>query len=120
MFAGRRCRFRALEDTGNELIDPLSGDGVLVVSAAALAPLFPGQNALLEAEAAEALELFADAYPGRFRLLAAQCAGGRTLLLCFRPDALRLDGKVRRDLLVGVSPQRLSADGRFDALVRAE
>ena len=35
---GRSVRLRALEDSGNALVDPLTGDGVLVADAAALAP----------------------------------------------------------------------------------
>ena len=41
----------------------------------------------------------------------------RTLLLCFRPEYITVDGTPRRDLLVAVSPNRLSPEGRYDAIV---
>ncbi len=116
---GRTLRLRALEDSGNALTDPLSGDGVVVADAAALAPLFD-DPALLRLEAPEALAQLAGAQGRGLRLLPCACvASGRTLLLCFRPDGIRVDGKERRDLLVAVSPNRLSPEGRYEAIIRS-
>ena len=117
--AGRAVRLTALEDTGNELSDPVSGDAVLIAEAAALAPLFPGETALTEPDAASALPRLASEHPGRFRLLpCATVAAERALLLCFRPDEVRIGGK-KAAVLVGVSPHPLSADGRFSAIYHA-
>ena len=41
-FMGRRVFLRCLHDSGNALLDPVSGDSVLIAPAARLAPLFPG------------------------------------------------------------------------------
>lgn len=111
---GRRAAVTALEDTGNELTDPISGDAVLVVSAEALAPLFDDPGFLTAADPLSALE----AGGTRFRLLpCATAAAERALLLCFRPDEIRVNGRLRRDLLVAVSQNRLAPDGDYQAVI---
>ena len=109
--------FSALADSGNELIDPVSGCGVVVADPAALAPLF-GTEPLPDAGDPTALERLSAAYPAaRFRLLPCRCvAAERALLLCFRPSALRVDGS-RRELLVAVSAGTLSPDGEYQAIL---
>jgi stage II sporulation protein GA (sporulation sigma-E factor processing peptidase) len=95
----RRAAFTALEDSGNCLTDPITCDRVLLASPAALRPLFPGQEALLELGA---VELVQNAAPCRFRLLRCGSIGGPALLAAFRPDAVTVDGE-KRPLLVAVS-----------------
>jgi stage II sporulation protein GA (sporulation sigma-E factor processing peptidase) len=115
---GRTLRLRALEDSGNALTDPLTGDAVLVAEAAALAPLFT-EPALLCLDAPEALARIEGAEGRGLRLLPCSCvAAPRALLLCFRPDSIAVDGKARRDLLVAVSPHRLSPEGRYEAIIK--
>ena len=114
---GRELRLRALEDSGNALCDPLTGDRVLVADAAALAALFD-DPALLRLDAPEALAQLAGEQGRGLRLLPCSCvAAERTLLLCFRPERIIVDGRQRRDLLVAVSPNRLSPEGRYDAII---
>lgn len=115
---GRAAEFPALEDSGNELTDPVTGSRVLVAEAAALAPLFDAPE-LLALDAPTALTRLGEAGgQRRFRLLPCNCvAAERTLLLCFRPDEIRVDEKPRRDLLVAVSPHRLSPDGEYQAIL---
>jgi hypothetical protein len=114
---GRTLTLRALEDSGNALIDPLTGDGVLVADAAALSPLFD-DAALLRLDAPEALARLEGEQGRGLRLLPCACVtAGRGLLLCFRPEHLTVDGEARRDLLVAVSPNRLSPEGRYDAII---
>ena len=105
-FNGRETTFTALEDSGNCLRDPVTGDAVMLVSPAALRPLFPGREALLESSGAVELVSMAGRLPelrGRFRLLSCGSVAGPTLLAAFRPDAVRIDGKARDDLLCAVS-----------------
>ena len=110
-------RLRALEDSGNALVDPLTGDAVLVAEAEALAPLF-SDPALLTLDDPEALARIEGAEGRGLRLLPCSCvAAPRALLLCFRPERITVDGKERRDLLVAVSPNRLSPEGRYDAII---
>ena len=115
-FCGREARFTALRDTGNELLDPVSGDRVLVAEAAALAPLgLP----LEEADCAELLrQLDGDVrLRGRFRLIPYTAIGtGAGLLPAFRPDEVTIDGVPAPNVLVAAAPQRLCADGGYAAL----
>ena len=114
---GRTLRLRALEDSGNALSDPLTGDGVLVADADALGALFD-DPALLRLDAPEALAQLTGEQGRGLRLLPCACVlSGRGLLLCFRPDAIEIDGMPRRDLLVAVSPNRLSPEGRYEAIL---
>ena len=114
---GREARLRALEDSGNALVDPLTGDAVLVAEAEALAPLF-SDPALLRLDAPEALARIEGAEGRGLRLLPCSCvAAPRALLLCFRPERITVDGTERRELLVAVSPNRLSPEGRYDAII---
>lgn len=103
---GRESVFTVLEDSGNGLRDPVSGDAVMLAAPAALRPLFPGQEALLELSDAVELVSRAGRLPelrGRFRLLSCGSVAGPTLLAAFRPDGVRIDGKERDDLLCAVS-----------------
>ncbi|MBR1496429.1 MAG: sigma-E processing peptidase SpoIIGA [Oscillospiraceae bacterium] len=114
---GRECSFPVLEDSGNELADPVSGSGVLVAEATALAPLFPGA-ALTEPDPLRALEQLNAAGPARWRLLGCSCvAARRTLLPCFRPESLKADGRERRDLLVALAPGPMSPDGEYQGII---
>ena len=114
---GRTAALRALADSGNALTDPISGDAVLVAEAEALAPLFD-DPALLRLDAPEALARLAGEQGRGLRLLPCSCvAAKRALLLCFRPETIEVDGRPRRDLLVAVSPNRLSPEGRYNAII---
>lgn len=118
--AGRTAEFTALLDTGNELTDPVTGEGVLVAEAQALSALLDGEGAaLLCAEALEGFTALAEKPPlrGRLRLLPCSAAvGGEGLLLCFRPDEVRVDGR-RAPVSVAVARGLLSADGEYRALI---
>ncbi len=102
----QRAAFTALEDSGNCLRDPITGDAVMLASPAALAALFPGQGALLTLSPVELIERAA-AVPelkGRFRLLRCGSVAGPALLAAFRPDEAQVD-RERRMLLVAVSKE---------------
>lgn len=115
LFWGGECVcFTALEDTGNELTDPLTGERVLVVQKEALSGFLPP----LQSDPMQALETLNDVYPGRFRLLPCACvAAENALLLCFRPDRLCLDGKEQKHALVAISPNLLSPTGEYQAII---
>lgn len=105
-FNDKKTAFTVLEDSGNCLHDPVSGDAVMLASPAALRPLFPGREALPETSDAVELVSLAGRLPelrGRFRLLSCGSVAGPTLLAAFRPDAVQIDGKTRDDLLCAVS-----------------
>lgn len=112
---GTAVSFSALLDTGNELVDPVSGDPVLIADAETLSPLFSGGLPPL-GDPLSALEQLS-AHGLRCRLIpCSSVAAERSLLLCFRPDSVRVDGR-NRTLLIGISPHRLSPDGQFQAII---
>ncbi len=117
----RKTTLIALEDSGNELIDPVTGGEVLIAAAPSLFPLLPDPGPLGDPDPLAALEtLNAGERKPRFRLL--PCGGvtaARALLLCFTPDALSVDGKtIRRAMAVAVSPHALAPDGEYQAIIR--
>ena len=115
---GREVSFAALADSGNELIDPVTGCTALIVSAETVAPLFAVPE-WLATDPAEALERARAEYPqARWRLLPCSCvAGTQMLLLCFRADNICVDGRRRTDLLVAVSRNSLTSDGAYQAIL---
>ena len=111
---GRRVSFRALEDTGNDLYDPLTGCAALVAEADALAGLFPElpPGCLRGAPADAVLRL-----PGSRLLPYADVSGKTRLLLAFRPDRITVDGEAREDLIAAVAPGSLGGGGSYQAVI---
>lgn len=70
----------AMVDSGNLLADPVTGFPVVVCSRRALLPLVPF-TAVNDPEY----------LPMGFRLISVHTCAGRGMMLCFRPDDLRLD-----------------------------
>lgn len=110
----KRINFHALQDTGNELCDPISGQKVLLVEKELLKSFFPQMPAgeaaamLLELSAAKDMA-------GRFRLLPFSSIGGKGVLLCFRPDKVWIDGH-REDRLVAFAEAPLSPQGDYQGI----
>lgn len=120
---GRRVELPAMVDTGNSLTDPMTGRGVAVAGAEALAPLFRGEtpNPALLAREMGAVAAFEALGDRRFRLVPYRAVGVEGgLLLAFRPDEARLGGRRLRSLLVAVSPNSVSDGGAYSALIGAE
>lgn len=114
---GKEVEFQALADTGNELLDPVTGKGVLLAEAEVLSPLLDRPEALTDPDQLTALEQLR-AQGLACRLLPCRSATeAGALLLVFPPESLWVDGTAREDLLVGVSRHRLCGDGAFRAVV---
>lgn len=116
----RSAVFTALLDTGNELTDPVTGEGVVVAEAEALSPLLGGEGAaLLRGEPAESFQALAglEQLRGRVRLMSCACVtGSDSLLLLLRPDEVRIDGR-KSGASVAVSRAALSAEGLYRGLI---
>lgn len=105
---GRTVSLRALCDTGNSLIDPVTGDSVMIVSVTALCKLIPN----CENISAENLQEFPEY---KFRLIPYRAVGTHGgLLPAFRPEKICVDGQLRDDILVAISPN-VEGDG-FNAI----
>ncbi len=118
---GTTVRFSALQDTGNELRDPLSGYRVMVVDATVLAPLFPKelQSVLQTASPMELIEQLSGCGGcNTVRLIPYSAVGvSQNLLAAFRPDRICIDGIADRTVLIAISPSRLCADDAFSAVL---
>ena len=117
----RSAAFNALDDTGNELYDPISGLSVMVVGKTEAAKLLPPvlSDALVDGPAVfmEALPYF-EALRPRFRLVPYSAVGQRAALLpVFRPDSIEIDGKPAGNLLVGLASNDLCGTGDFSAVI---
>ncbi len=130
VFGEQRTSCRALVDSGNDLRVAGSGRPAIVVTAVALRDLLPAPALCLltsgQGASAAFAELAATAggkWSTRLRLFPFASLGNRSGMLCgFEPDGAWVDdGRSRRRVraAVAVTPDRLSGDGSFDALVPA-
>ena len=111
---GRTVCFRALEDTGNGLYDPISGCGAIVAEAGALRGLFSQKDAaLLRGPPTEAVLQI----PGMRLIPYAGVDGGSRLLPAFRPDRVTVNGVTRRDLVAAITPSPIGTDGTYEAVI---
>ena len=123
---GRTIRLRALRDTGNALIDPMTGRPVIVAGVNDVRPLLEPETrrALAELRNKDAVgvleTLAATTGSMRFQLIpysAVGTAGG--MLLAFKPDEIIVDGKNRMGMLLALSPNSVSESGAYTALLGA-
>lgn len=98
-YGGRDVAVTLLRDTGNELTDPLTGEGVPIIEKAALSPLLEGGGA---------------EPPALLRLRCNTVGGAGTELDAFRCDALSAEGRSLGARLVAISPG--SFGGRYGGL----
>lgn len=112
---GRKTTLKALRDTGNTLLDPITGQQILVVGRSALARLLPDVVHAPEDPAA-LLPWLARRYPHlRFRLIPYEAVGVAGGLLPAVRCRVRM-GKRCQSMLVAFSASDLSGQGRFEAL----
>ena len=97
-YDGGSVTLPALRDSGNLLCDPVTGLPVIVASEAALKPLMPDDLDICGLSA----------LPPGFRLLCADTAAGRRMLMCFHPPRVVLFSGGRRrhiDAVIALSPE---------------
>lgn len=111
-YGNTRLQIRALQDTGNMLTDPVTGEDVLVVGAEVanrLLGLSPSQLADPVAT------VYAAPMPG-LRLIACRTVGSsQGMLLALRLPAVQIGKKVRSKL-VAFAPVGLDNEGTYQAL----
>lgn len=105
---GQTVSLRALYDTGNSLIDPVTGDSVLIASSQVLCKLIGGCENIRTDNLMDFPEY-------KFRLIPYRAVGtGGGLLPAFRPERIIIDGNERDDVLVAIS-SNIEGDG-FNAI----
>lgn len=124
--AGREVDLMALRDTGNALVDPLTGHPVIVAGVGDIRELFPQAIRKIIADfkvedAAGVIEALAEKDKSiRFRLVpysAVGVPGG--MLLAFRPDEIIINGEKKTGMLLALSPNSVSDSGTYSALLGA-
>ncbi len=116
-----------LVDTGNDLRDPVSGLPVIVVDWDSLREIMPDEvsSFFLSTWDSISARLVETNIGKRLRLIPyANVSGRRGVLPGFKPDGLVLveknGQKVKKDAVVGVSEDRLSPQGLYQALLHPE
>jgi sigma-E processing peptidase SpoIIGA len=109
-YGGRRMRITALRDTGNGLVDPVTGESVIVVNAG-IAFAFTGLTKQQLQNPTEALGSIQGLRMIPYKTVGN--AGG--MLLALRFPEVRV-GNRYTSALVAFAPEGLGEDGRFQAL----
>ncbi len=107
----RQLEFTALEDTGNGLCDPVSGEKVTILDRTLAEELLGARLPVENAKAFFALEELGL----RPRLLSFSSLGGAGMLVCFRADKLSIDGRQAGSLLA-IAPGEVCASGEYRAI----
>lgn len=112
-YQGRRIRILALRDTGNALRDPITGEGVFILSQAAASRL----TGLTAEQLANPLETITQRPISGLRLIpfhSVGCAGG--MLLAMRMDQVKIGSRVQR-AVVAFAPYGLGKGEVYQALI---
>ena len=110
---GRQAVFDAYEDSGNDLREPFTGRGVIVVSMPACLPLLPPESAEAlsgQEDASHLFEILSKNHPRTFGLIPYSTASGGGLMLTVKPDRVTVNGKTD-NRIIGISPREITASG---------
>ncbi|HHU90915.1 MAG TPA: sigma-E processing peptidase SpoIIGA [Clostridiaceae bacterium] len=120
----KSVRFYALIDTGNSLIDPITGYPVMVVEADSVKAILPAE--IYESVVSNNMELYTDneksPWSKRIHLIPFKSIGKENgMLTGFRPDNIRIgqEGSLKEinDVIVGICGMKLSGNEKYSALV---
>ena len=116
---GRSAELRLLRDSGNTLRDPFTGRHVPVVEAAVLARLLPEARDTLAQDAVQAVQALHARFPAlTVRLLPYRAVGTASAMLpAVRCDSLRLGNREKTNILVAISPTKVSENGEYEGLI---
>ncbi len=123
-FLGKAVSLSGLVDTGNMLCDPLTHTPVIIAQFEKLKPLLPDKfqrayssttpEGLMLTDTGEEME-------SRLRLIPFSSLGSsRGMLIGFKPDGIAIDKRQIGDIIIGISPESLSPDDEYGALINPE
>ena len=126
-----KSNIRALLDTGNSLLDPLSKYPVIIVEYCAIKELFPPevQNVFDNSEDVNLLSMTnlsqSSEWINRFRIIPFKSLGKENgLLIGFKPDKVQLlddkNLKVMSNIIIAVYGKKLSTSGDYCALLHPD
>ena len=113
---GRQIRVSALQDSGNTLADPVSGEGVLVAEWSIARRLLPESIALEAEDFAAPDHLMLRLRPYCPRLIPYRAVGVQGGLLLALPCRVGIGKQSPKNSLVAFSPTPLSDGGAYEAL----
>lgn len=115
---GKQLELTALRDTGNTLRDPITGEGVLVLSPELMKKLLPGADRAALCDPQCLMAQIRCTYPAlRPRLIPYKTVGvSHGMLVGLRPEEVEIAGR-RETLLVAFSPVEISDGGGYRALL---
>ncbi|MGM9522356.1 MAG: sigma-E processing peptidase SpoIIGA [Oscillospiraceae bacterium] len=121
---GRRVKVAALVDTGNALVDPISGGAVTVCSLESICELFdePTLRILRSAKGpTEIMEQLGSRSGGiRFCLVPYSAVGTKSgMLLAFRPESVIRGGKRQKGGMIAIAPEGIAEGNGYSALTNA-
>lgn len=120
----KSVRFYALVDTGNSLIDPITGYPVMVVEADSIKGILPAE--VYESVVSNNMGLYTNngesTWLNRIHLIPFKSIGKENgMLTGFRPDNIRIgqEGSFKEinDVIVGICGMKLSGSDKYSALV---
>jgi stage II sporulation protein GA (sporulation sigma-E factor processing peptidase) len=120
----KSVRFYALVDTGNSLIDPITGYPVMVVEADSIKGILPTE--VYESVVSNNMGLYTNngesTWLNRIHLIPFKSIGKENgMLTGFRPDNIRIgqEGSFKEinDVIVGICGMKLSGSDKYSALV---
>jgi stage II sporulation protein GA (sporulation sigma-E factor processing peptidase) len=122
---GKSVCFHALVDTGNSLIDPLTGYPVMVVEAESLKTILPDE--VYKAAISNSIDIYTEtsnrnSWFQKFHLIPFKSIGKENgMLTGFRPDNIRIGRggtlKEINDVIIGICGIKLSDNAKYSALV---
>lgn len=126
---GRKVSVQALLDTGNQLVDPLTQQPVIIVEIFALQHLLPER--ILQAVTDEEINMTVlssrldKEWTSRLRLIPFNSVGRiHGLMLGIRPDYIEVHGKAgkirRDDIIIGIINRNLTKEGKYQALLNTQ
>ncbi len=121
VIGGKHWRCQGFVDTGNQLVDPLSGSPVIVIEQEAIQDImgdsWPGEGELSTDSRSYPSEA-ADLLGVRFKLIPFKSLGDdRGVMIGFRPDQLYIGEHKVDDVVICLARQSLSSTAEYQALV---
>lgn len=122
----REIKFKALQDTGNSLSDPMTGKPVIVADLGTVSQIFSERTRyfLTKERLMNPVELFEKLNTAgrecRFHLVPYRAVGTDAgMLLAFTPDKIIIDGRENNSVIIAISPNVVSDGGAYSALIGA-
>ncbi len=123
---GKNVSLNALVDTGNMLNDPITQTPVVVAEFERLKNIFPQDFNMLYTELCHSPESIIindniSDMASRLRIIPFTSLGAnKCMLLGFKPDAVKIENKLREDIIIGIYGNNLSRNKDYDALLNPE